>query len=67
MAKMGGQVAYDVIYSGKGVGEKKTIPMFTKQKQHKYDLIILTSLTKLFRIEMSLSQHFNQNIIKIDD
>lgn len=26
MAKMGGQVAYDVIYSGKGVGEKKTSP-----------------------------------------
>lgn len=23
MAKMGGQVAYDIIYSGKGVGEKK--------------------------------------------
>lgn len=55
MAKMGGQVAYDVIYSGKGVGEKKTIPMFTKQKQHKYDPIVLTFLTKLFRIEMSFS------------
>lgn len=26
MAKMGGQVAYDVIYSGKGVGEKKNHP-----------------------------------------
>lgn len=52
MAKMGGQVAYDVIYSGKGVGEKKPTPMFTKQKQHKYDLIVLTFLTKLFRIEI---------------
>lgn len=26
MAKMGGQVAYDVIYSGKGVGEKNPPP-----------------------------------------
>lgn len=52
---MGGQVAYDVIYSGKGVGGKKNIPMFTKQKQHKYDLIILTFLLKLFRTEMSFS------------
>lgn len=53
MAKMGGQVAYDVIYSGKGV-EKKNHPqaMFTKQKQHKYDLIVLTFLLKLFRIEI---------------
>lgn len=51
MAKMGGQVAYDVIYSGKGV-EKKPTPMFTKQKQHKYDLIVLTFLLKLFRIEI---------------
>lgn len=55
MAKMGGQVAYDVIYSGKGVEKKNPQAMFTKQKQHKYDLIILTFLLKLFRIEMSFS------------
>lgn len=52
MAKMGGQVAYDVIYSGKGVEKKNPQAMFTKQKQHKYDLIVLTFLLKLFRIEI---------------
>lgn len=55
MAKMGGQVAYDVIYSGKGVEKNLPQAMFTKQKQHKYDLIVLTFLLKLFRIEMSFS------------
>lgn len=71
MAKVGGPVAYDVIYS-KVVAKKAPQKPISSQNRNSIIMIKFSNWSyisnKAFRKRnMSFSHHFNQNIIKIDE